>query len=122
MLAQSASDLGRIVAAARKHRGLTQEQLARAVGASQNWISEVEAGKPTAQVGKVLSVLAFLGVRLQVSEAPWLTAQATPKSPEKPSRAPRVLKVTLDDFISLDDIVDAHSVPPPRRSRKRSRR
>ena len=115
MLAQSATDLGRIVAAARKHRGLTQDQLARAVGASQTWISEVESGKPTAQVGKVLSVLSFLGVRLQVSEAPWLAAPLTPKSAGKRRRSP------WNKAISLDDIITAHSTPPAQSGRKSRR-
>jgi HTH-type transcriptional regulator/antitoxin HipB len=93
MMAQSVSDIGRIVAAARRHRQLTQAQLGRSVGASQNWISEVETGKPTAQIGKVLSVLGFLGVRLQVGEAPWLPPRAT----AGPARGP-----------SLDDIISRH--------------
>ena len=35
------------------------------------WISEIERGKDSAQIGRILRVLSFLGVRLEVGEAPW---------------------------------------------------
>lgn len=54
MWAQSAAEVGKIVVAARRHRKLTQSELARAIGATQTWVSEVERGKETAQIGKVL--------------------------------------------------------------------
>ncbi len=105
MWAQSAAEIGRIVATARRHRGLTQTQLARALGVTQNWLSEIERGKDNAQIGKILRVLSFLGVRLEVGEGPWighrtattdkltktslgaiLTAHSTSARPKKPSR------------------------------------
>jgi HTH-type transcriptional regulator/antitoxin HipB len=95
MWAQSAAEIGRIVATARRQRGFTQAALARALGVTQNWISEIERGKDTAQIGKVLRVLSFLGVRLEVGEAPWI---------EKPKRQPG-----KSTDISLGDIVAAHS-------------
>jgi y4mF family transcriptional regulator len=72
MLAQTAGEIGRIVEAARRHRGMTQAALAKAIGSSQAWISEVEKGKDSAHLGKVLRILSYLGVRLQVGAAPWL--------------------------------------------------
>ena len=95
MWAQSAAEIGRIVATARRQRGLTQTELARAAGVTQNWISEIERGKDTAQIGKILRVLSFLGVRLTVGEAPWMAASQ--RGPAKPSGA------------SLGDILSAHS-------------
>ncbi|MGH8325302.1 MAG: helix-turn-helix domain-containing protein, partial [Steroidobacteraceae bacterium] len=53
MWAQSSAEVGKILAAARKHHGLTQAELARAIGATQTWVSEVEQGKDTAQIGKI---------------------------------------------------------------------
>jgi len=105
MWAQSAAEIGRIVATARRHRGLTQTQLARALGITQNWISEIERGKDTAQVGKILRVLSFLGVRLEVGEAPWV---GTAK------RAPGKLART-----SLGDILAAHSTSARRKKPSR---
>lgn len=109
MMVHSASDVGKLIAAARSHRKLTQAQLARAVGASQNWISEVEAGKSTARLGKVLAVLSHLGVRLRVSEAPWLALR-----PAKPAKSRR-------DAASLQDIISAHSATSARPGKKSAR-
>lgn len=83
MWAQSAAEIGRIVATARRHRRLTQTQLARALGVTQNWLSEIERGKDSAQIGKILRALSFLGVRLEVGEAPWTDTgkRAPTKSP-----------------------------------------
>ena len=72
MLAQTPGEIGRIVETARRQRGMTQAALAKAIGTSQAWISEVEQGKDSAHIGKVLRVLSYLGVRLHVGEAPWL--------------------------------------------------
>ena len=75
MWAQSARDVGKIIATARRSRGLSQAELARAVGSTQAWVSAVERGKETAQIGKVLRLLSYLQVRLAVVQAPWLTEQ-----------------------------------------------
>jgi len=69
--AQTAAQVGDIIAAARRHRGLTQVELAREMGVTQSWLSQIEKGKDNAQLGKVLRVLSYLGVRLNVGEAPW---------------------------------------------------
>jgi HTH-type transcriptional regulator/antitoxin HipB len=95
MWAQSAKELGGIVSAGRRHRRLTQIQLAEALGVTQNWLSEIEQGKDTAQVGKILRVLSFLGIRLRVGEAPWLR-----QPDDGPARAAK---------ISLEDIIAGHS-------------
>ena len=106
MWAQSSTEVGKIIAAARRHRGLTQTQLASAIGVTQNWLSEVENGKDTAQVGRILRVLSFLEVRLEVTEAPWLTDRKR-ESGKSGSTA-------------LADILAAHVTTPPR-PRKRTR-
>lgn len=108
MWAQSAAEIGRIIATARKARALTQTQLARELGVTQNWLSEIERGKDTAHIGKVLRVLSFLGVRLEVGEAPWLTA--VEPNPARP--------VTN----TLDDILKTHSSGARRRRPLRRRR
>lgn len=67
----TAAQIGEVIEAARRARGLTQMQLARDLGVTQSWISQIEKGKDNAQLGKVLRVLAYLGVRLKVGEGPW---------------------------------------------------
>jgi y4mF family transcriptional regulator len=102
MRAHSAAEVGKIIMAARRHRGLTQTELARAIGASQAWVSEVEQGKDTAQIGKILRTLTHLGVRLETGVVPWNES----KSPRR-SRA----------GAPLSQIIDAH-IRPGRPDRK----
>lgn len=60
----------RDVAAAMRGRrtdlGLSQAELARLAGVSRKWISEFEAGKPTAEFGLVIRVLDELGIVLDL--------------------------------------------------------
>lgn len=63
-----ARDLGAAIRAAREARGLTQEQVAAAMGVSHQWISEVERGKPNARLGAVLAIAQGLGLSLTLSE------------------------------------------------------
>ena len=97
MWAQSAIEVGRIIAAARRHRKLTQGELARGIGASQAWVSEVERGKDNAQIGKVLRTLAYLGVKLQTGVVPWAAG--------KPS------KVAPASRVSLESVLESLTVP-----------
>ncbi len=60
-------DIGQIVRAERKAQGLRQDQLAAAAGVGVRFLAELEAGKPTAQIGKALAVLDTLGCRLAIS-------------------------------------------------------
>lgn len=62
-------DIGEIVRQTRKAQGLRQDQLAAAAGVGLRFLVELEAGKATAQLGKVLGVLAALGCTLTI-EAP----------------------------------------------------
>lgn len=49
---------------ARKVLGLTQRDLALAIGVGERFIVELEAGKPTAQLGKALAAAKAAGMRL----------------------------------------------------------
>ncbi|MBE6470313.1 MAG: helix-turn-helix transcriptional regulator [Coriobacteriaceae bacterium] len=60
-------DLGRAVRAARKDRGLTQTELARRSGCSQRFVSELERGKPGAELGKALQLISALGLAVQLT-------------------------------------------------------
>jgi y4mF family transcriptional regulator len=73
MWAQTATQIGRIIRTARLHRKLSQAELARMLGTTQAWISEVEKGKETAQIGLVLRALNRLGVKLRTDIVPWAT-------------------------------------------------
>lgn len=54
-------EIGRAVRAARKAQGLTQREFADISGVGVRFLSELERGKPTAEVGLVLAVLADAG-------------------------------------------------------------
>ncbi|MCY3641160.1 MAG: helix-turn-helix transcriptional regulator [Chloroflexota bacterium] len=60
------ADVGDIVRATRKATGLRQYQLAGAAGVGLRFIVDLEAGKPTAQIGKVLQVLDALGCSVDI--------------------------------------------------------
>lgn len=60
----SARDLGLTVRQARQDRGQTQAELATAAGVSRRWLSDLEAGKATAEFGLILRTLAALGLGL----------------------------------------------------------
>lgn len=58
--------IGQIVRNERKELGLRQDELAAASGVGLRFIVELERGKATAQIGKVIAVLAALGCELQI--------------------------------------------------------
>lgn len=58
--------IGQIIRDERKELGLRQDELAAASGVGLRFLVELERGKPTVQMGKVLDVLAALGCELQI--------------------------------------------------------
>jgi y4mF family transcriptional regulator len=62
-------ELGRFVKKERKAMGLTQADLALTSGTGMRFISDLENGKPTCQIGKTLTVLKTLGLRLTLSSS-----------------------------------------------------
>jgi len=64
------SDLGKLVQAERKRQGVTQMQLAGLAGTGIRFVSDLENGKSTVQLQKVLAVLQTLGLGMFVF-SPW---------------------------------------------------
>ncbi len=60
-------EIGRAVRAARKALGLRQPDLAAAAGVGLRFVVELERGKATAQLDRILAVLHVLGLDLQVT-------------------------------------------------------
>jgi y4mF family transcriptional regulator len=60
--------LGAALRARRKSLGLTQEDLCRLAGCGLAFLYELEIGKPTVRLDKVLAVLAVLGLELSLAE------------------------------------------------------
>ncbi|OEY23559.1 hypothetical protein A0K93_03240 [Corynebacterium sp. BCW_4722] len=57
--------LGHFVRTNRKEKGLTQQDLADLSGVSDRFLRELEKGKSSAEIGKVITVLATLGFDLE---------------------------------------------------------
>ena len=64
-MALTTKQLGQLARTVRKELDLTQEELALTSGVGLRFIGELERGKETCQIGKVLRVLATLGVKLE---------------------------------------------------------
>jgi y4mF family transcriptional regulator len=57
--------LGLVIKARRKELGLNQTELADVARVTLRLVSELERGKPTAQLDGILRVLAALGIELE---------------------------------------------------------
>jgi y4mF family transcriptional regulator len=64
--AMTPTELGKTIRTARLAAGLRQDELAGAANVGARFVVELEAGKPTAQLGKTLAVLGALGCRVSV--------------------------------------------------------
>jgi HTH-type transcriptional regulator/antitoxin HipB len=69
-------DLGKIVRDTRKKLGVTQKDLALTSGTGLRFVIDLEKGKETCQIGKALTILHTLGIRLA------LTPPASPAKEE----------------------------------------
>ena len=67
----TAASLGDAIRHYRKQAGLTQAQLAEATGLQRSYLSELEHGKETEQLARLLRVLRQLGVRMTLDRADW---------------------------------------------------
>ncbi|MCX6874200.1 MAG: type II toxin-antitoxin system Y4mF family antitoxin [Verrucomicrobia bacterium] len=61
--------LGETIRSARKRLKVTQKDLALATGTGLRFIIDLEKGKPTCQIGKVLEIVRTLGLRLQIHDS-----------------------------------------------------
>jgi y4mF family transcriptional regulator len=61
----SPQELGLLLRATRKQQNLRMDDLAGSAGVGPVFVREVERGKPTVQLGKVMQLLAELGVVLR---------------------------------------------------------
>ena len=62
----SIAELGKILRLVRKESGLTQRDAAALCNVSPPFLNDLEQGKPTAQVGKVLSVCNRFGIEVRL--------------------------------------------------------
>jgi transcriptional regulator with XRE-family HTH domain len=70
MRLSNAQDLGRYVRDRRRAAALSQTDLAIRASVSRRWLSDLESGKPTVEVGLVFRVFAALGLFLDARLEP----------------------------------------------------
>jgi y4mF family transcriptional regulator len=102
MNVRTARDLGLLLRRARERRQWSQAELAHAIGVSRHWVLAVEKGKPSAEVGLVLSALAALDLSIDVSGAAAPTPDTAPSehaSREGGQRSPPYRPATGTDDV-----------------------
>ena len=70
-------DLGQVLRERRKQQGATQAEFASLCGVGVRFISDLENGKPTVQIGKVLQVIQCLGLELGIRARSWDNRERT---------------------------------------------
>jgi len=61
------AELGKVIRGARKSKGLTQQKFADLAGVGRRFLSELEQGKQTLEIGKVIKVASAAGIQLAFS-------------------------------------------------------
>ena len=67
MNTKSPEQLGAVIRTRRRQLKVTQKDLAMTCGTGLGFIIDLEKGKPTCQIGKILQVLQALGLKLQIT-------------------------------------------------------
>ena len=67
----TAAEIGMVVRQKRKADGLTLADAAALCGVGYRFLSDLENGKETVQVGKVLKVLTALGLDMTITARKW---------------------------------------------------
>ncbi len=64
---RSAKDLGRIIRDERRRQGMTQADLAGLADVGVTFLSQLENGKDSAEIGKAIQVMTMLGIDIDAS-------------------------------------------------------
>jgi HTH-type transcriptional regulator/antitoxin HipB len=67
-LKYTAADIGKLIRETRKKLGVTQKALALTSGTGLRFIIELEKGKETCEIGKALTVLNTLGIKMTLTQ------------------------------------------------------
>jgi HTH-type transcriptional regulator/antitoxin HipB len=72
---QTAQGIGKLIRETRKRLGVTQRALALTSGTGLRFVIDLEKGKETCEIGKALTVLHTLGIKVTLTPPP-ATAKA----------------------------------------------
>jgi HTH-type transcriptional regulator/antitoxin HipB len=67
----TAASVGPAIRHYREEAGLTQAELASMAGLNRSYLSELEQGRETEQMRRILRLLKLLGVRATLQQADW---------------------------------------------------
>jgi y4mF family transcriptional regulator len=73
----STEEIGQLVRACRKAQLVTQAELAALCGVGVRFVSELENGKTTLELGKVLHVLKCLGLEVAIMPRNWSSTRSS---------------------------------------------
>lgn len=68
MILKTVKDIGNLVKETRKKQNFTQIEFAQLSNVGTRFLSDLENGKPTCEIEKVLKVLSNLGIKLEVND------------------------------------------------------
>ena len=68
--AHTVAKIGEVIKKVRKEQKVTQVQLAQLSNVSYRFVLDLEAGKETIQLGKVVAVMETLGMRINLDPPP----------------------------------------------------
>ena len=63
-------EIGELIRKTRKTLGVTQQDLALTAGTGLRFVIDLEKGKETCEIGKALTILQTLGIRLTLTPPP----------------------------------------------------
>jgi transcriptional regulator with XRE-family HTH domain len=98
---RTSRDVGAMIKGIRRAVGMSQEQLGQLIGASQRWVSQLENGKETVELGKVLRAIHALKIRLDAQTEREQERKTGPRAP------------SFDDGVDIGEIVDELADPLP---------
>ena len=67
---QTPQEIGRLIRDTRKRLGVTQHALALTSGTGLRFVIDLEKGKETCEIGKALTVLHTLGIKVTLTTPP----------------------------------------------------
>jgi y4mF family transcriptional regulator len=80
-LKYTTGDIGKLIRETRKKLGVTQKALALTSGTGLRFIIELEKGKETCEVGKALTVLNTLGIKMTLTPPAAIAQQGSSDGP-----------------------------------------
>lgn len=67
---QTPEDIGRLIRDTRKRLGVTQRALALTSGTGLRFVIDLEKGKETCEIGKALTILHTIGIKVSLTPPP----------------------------------------------------